>query len=78
VAALGADEVVLMTDAVAVHAGTLHFLLSTIPTQFDLKPYINLLKHDATMVSVGLLEPTPPRPSTSPSSTSGGPGSPVR
>ena len=58
---LGADDVVVMTDAepVAAHAGTVDFLLSTIPAPFDLKPYVALLKHDATLVSVGLLAPTP-------------------
>ena len=59
---LGADEVVVMSDddAVAAHAGSLDFLLSTIPTAFDMKPYIALLKHDGTLVTVGALTPTPP------------------
>ena len=56
---LGADEVVVMSDAeaVAAHAGSLDFLLSTIPEPFDLKPYVGLLAHDATLVTVGLLAP---------------------
>lgn len=59
---LGADEVAVMSDAeaVAAHAGSLDFLLSTIPTPFDMKPYVALLKHDGTLVTVGALAPTPP------------------
>jgi uncharacterized zinc-type alcohol dehydrogenase-like protein len=58
---LGADDVVVMSDddAVARHAGTLDFILTTIPTGFDMKPYITLLRHDATLVTVGALAPTP-------------------
>ena len=58
---LGADDVVVMSDAdaVAAHVGTIDFLLSTIPTPLDLRPYVGLLKHDATLVSVGLLAPSP-------------------
>lgn len=59
---LGADEVVVMSDGddVAAQAGSVDFLLSTIPTTFDMKPYISLLKHDGTLVTVGTLAPTPP------------------
>jgi uncharacterized zinc-type alcohol dehydrogenase-like protein len=59
---LGADEAVLMTDedAVADHAASVDFLLSTIPTPFDLKPYLSLVKHDGALVSVGMLEPSLP------------------
>ena len=58
---IGADEVVVMSDteAVAAHAASLDFLLSTIPRAFDMKPYVSLLKHDATFVTVGALVPTP-------------------
>lgn len=47
-------------DDVARHAASVDFLLSTIPTSFDLRPYLSLVKHDGTMVSVGMLEPTLP------------------
>ncbi|HEY3374575.1 MAG TPA: NAD(P)-dependent alcohol dehydrogenase [Candidatus Aquicultor sp.] len=59
---LGADEVVAMSDAddVAARAASLDFLLATIPQAFDMKPYISLLKHDATFVTVGALAPVPP------------------
>jgi uncharacterized zinc-type alcohol dehydrogenase-like protein len=61
-AELGADEVVLMSDsgAVAEHASSIDFLLSTIPTAFDMKPYISLVKHDGMLVTVGMLEPSLP------------------
>ncbi|MFG6444639.1 NAD(P)-dependent alcohol dehydrogenase [Microbacterium sp. P07] len=57
--ALGADEVILMTDddALEQHAGTVDFLLTTIPTPFDFNPYIGLLAHDGALVTVGMLEP---------------------
>ena len=56
---LGDDEVVVMVDAEALtaHAASLDFLLSTIPTPFDMKPYVSLVKHDGVLVSVGMLEP---------------------
>jgi uncharacterized zinc-type alcohol dehydrogenase-like protein len=56
---LGADEVVVMDDeqALAAHAASLDVLLSTIPTPFDMKPYLSLVKHDGAFVSVGVLEP---------------------
>ena len=59
---LGADEVVVMSDEddVAARAASVDFLLSTIPTAFDMKPYISLVKHDGTLVTVGTLAPTPP------------------
>lgn len=59
---LGADEIVAMSDEddIAAHAGSLDFLLVTIPTAFDMKPYLSLLKHDGTLVTVGTFAPTPP------------------
>lgn len=56
---LGADEVLISTDAEAMkkHADTFDFLLNTIPVGHDANPYINLLKRDATMVLVGAIEP---------------------
>jgi alcohol dehydrogenase (NADP+) len=54
---LGADEVLLSTDpeAMARHAGSFDFLLNTVPVSHDLKPYMGLLKRDASMVLVGVL-----------------------
>jgi uncharacterized zinc-type alcohol dehydrogenase-like protein len=59
--ALGADEVIDMTDhdAVDEHAGSIDFLLSTIPTAFDMKPYVSLVAHDGVLITVGMLEPIP-------------------
>ena len=60
--ALGADEVLDMTDedAVAARAGSIDFVLSTIPTRFDMKPYLSLVAHDGAFVTVGMLEPVVP------------------
>jgi uncharacterized zinc-type alcohol dehydrogenase-like protein len=60
--ALGADEVIVMddSDALEEHEASLDFLLSTIPYAFDMKPYLALVKHDGTMVTVGMLVPSPP------------------
>lgn len=59
---LGADDVVVMSDdsQVEEHAASLDFLLTTIPTAFDLKPYVSLVKHDGALVTVGMLEPSLP------------------
>jgi uncharacterized zinc-type alcohol dehydrogenase-like protein len=60
---LGADEVLLSTDADAMqaHAGSFDFLLNTVPVGHDLNPYATLLALDGTMVLVGALtELTPP------------------
>lgn len=56
---LGAVDVIDTTDAEAmqVAAGTLDFVLSTIPTPFDMKPFVALIKHDGRLHSVGMLEP---------------------
>lgn len=58
---LGADEVVAMddADAIAAHTGSLDYLLTTIPTVFDMRPYVSLVKHDGTLVTVGAFGPTP-------------------
>lgn len=55
---LGADEVLLSTDATAMqHANdSFDFLLNTIPVGHDVDPYMALLKRDATMVIVGAVE----------------------
>lgn len=56
---LGATDAIVMTDddAVAAAEGTLDFVLSTIPTAFDMNPYLSLLRHDGRLHSVGMLEP---------------------
>lgn len=58
---LGADDAVLMgdSDAVAALESSFDFVLTTIPTAFDMNPYLNLIKHDGTLVTVGMLEPIP-------------------
>jgi len=56
---LGADEVLLSTDAKSMEAAqnSFDFLLNTIPVGHDVDPYMSLLKRDATMVVVGAVEP---------------------
>jgi uncharacterized zinc-type alcohol dehydrogenase-like protein len=57
---LGADEAVLSTDAdqMAKYARSLHFILDTVSAKHDVNTYLNLLKHDGSVVLVGL----PPQP----------------
>jgi alcohol dehydrogenase (NADP+) len=57
---LGADDVLLSTDADAMAAaqGRFDFLLNTIPVPHDFNPYLGLLKRDATMCVVGAVGPT--------------------
>ena len=52
---LGADEVVLSTDAnqMAKHAGSFDFILDCVAAGHDLNPYINLLKVDGNLTMVG-------------------------
>ncbi|AWH90055.1 NAD(P)-dependent alcohol dehydrogenase [Limnobaculum parvum] len=59
---LGADHVVLSTDAEQMKAVSNHFdfILDTVPQQHDLNPYLATLKRDGTCVLVGLLEPVEP------------------
>jgi uncharacterized zinc-type alcohol dehydrogenase-like protein len=58
---LGADEVVLSTDAAAMkkHAGTFDFILDTASAPHALEPYLSLLKQDGTITLVGLPEKPP-------------------
>jgi uncharacterized zinc-type alcohol dehydrogenase-like protein len=58
----GADQVVISTDTAQMEAaaGTLDFILDTVPVQHDLNPYLNTLKHDGTHILVGLIEPIEP------------------
>lgn len=57
---LGADEVVVSTDAdaVAAHAGSFDLILDTVSAAHDYDMYLGLLKLDATLVVVG----APPEP----------------
>jgi uncharacterized zinc-type alcohol dehydrogenase-like protein len=58
---LGADDVLVSTDAEAMTAaaGRFHFILDTIPVAHDVQPYINLLRPHGAIVLVGALEPLP-------------------
>lgn len=47
-------------DALKALKGAFDFILSTVPEKHDLNPFIELLKHDATVVAVGALEPMAP------------------
>lgn len=55
---LGADEVVLSTDAnqVAKHLRSFDMILNTVSAQHDLSPFLGMLKLDGTLVMVGLPE----------------------
>lgn len=57
---LGADEVVISTDASALqkHAGSFDFILDAVSAEHDLNAYINLLRLDGTLTMVG----APPKP----------------
>lgn len=61
-AQLGADAVILSTDAAQMEqgAGTLDFILDTVSAQHDINAYLNLLKPDGALVLVGApMEPLP-------------------
>jgi len=55
---LGADEVVITKDpsALAKHAGSFDFILDCVAAQHNLNDYLNLLRLDGTLCSVGLPE----------------------
>jgi uncharacterized zinc-type alcohol dehydrogenase-like protein len=59
---LGADEVLVSTDAdaMAAAASSFDFLLNTVPVGHDLNPYVQLLKRDRTMCLVGALDELTP------------------
>lgn len=61
---LGADEVVLSTDAAAMkaHAGSFHFILDTVAAPHDLDAYVVLLARDGTLCLVGAPEMPHPSP----------------
>jgi len=55
----GASQVLISTDkeAIAKQELTLDFILVTIPDEFEVNLYIDLLKRDGVLVTVGLLAP---------------------
>ncbi len=55
---LGADEVIISKDADAMlkHAATFDFILDTVSAEHDINAYLNLLKRDATLCTVGAPE----------------------
>jgi len=57
---LGADEAVLSTDAEQMkqYSRSLHLILDTVSAKHDVNTYLNLLRHDGSVVLVGL----PPEP----------------
>ncbi len=57
---LGADEAVLSTDAEQVkkYARKMHFIIDTVSAKHDVNTYLNHLRHDGSVVLVGL----PPEP----------------
>ncbi|MBB3655652.1 putative zinc-type alcohol dehydrogenase-like protein [Rhizobium sp. BK650] len=59
--ALGADAVLLSTDAKAMEASAfaLDIIIDTVPYEHDLSPYLNLLDADGTLVIAGSLVDTP-------------------
>ncbi|MDT0233394.1 NAD(P)-dependent alcohol dehydrogenase [Curtobacterium sp. BRB10] len=56
---LGADHVVVSTDAAAMHAarGSLDVVLDTVAVEHDLGPYLGVLDLDGTLFSLGHLGP---------------------
>ena len=61
---MGADEVVISRDAVALrrHAASFDMILNTLAVSHDLDPYISLLRLDGTLVLVGAPEHPHPAP----------------
>ena len=55
---LGADEVILTKEANwhAPHAGTFDFILDCVSAEHDMNPYLNLLKRDGVLCTVGVPE----------------------
>jgi uncharacterized zinc-type alcohol dehydrogenase-like protein len=58
---LGAHDVLLATEAKAMRAASqrFDFILDTVPVAHDLGPYLRLLKLDATLVLVGVIDMMP-------------------
>jgi uncharacterized zinc-type alcohol dehydrogenase-like protein len=61
---LGADEVVISTDAAAMqnHAGSFDFIINTVSAAMDLSGYLGLIKLDGALVQVGAPEHPIPVP----------------
>jgi alcohol dehydrogenase (NADP+) len=57
---LGADEAVLSSDPeqMAKYSRKIHFIIDTVSAKHDVNTYLNLLRHDGSVVLVGL----PPQP----------------
>ncbi|MFD2236123.1 NAD(P)-dependent alcohol dehydrogenase [Aureimonas populi] len=60
--ALGATNVVLSTDPKQMEAiaGTLDFVLNTVPNSHDVNPYLAALKRDGAQILVGVITPLDP------------------
>jgi alcohol dehydrogenase (NADP+) len=58
---VGADDFIATKDEAAFkeNAGCFDFIFDTVSAQHDYNAYLNLLKHDGTMVLLGLAEPSP-------------------
>lgn len=58
----GVDRVVISTDPSQMEAaaGSLHYILDTVPVEHDLNPYLGCLKVDGTLLLVGQLTPLNP------------------
>ena len=58
---LGANEFIATRDesAFGENAGRFDFIFDTVSGQHDYNAYLNLLKHDGTMVLLGLADPSP-------------------
>jgi NADPH:quinone reductase-like Zn-dependent oxidoreductase len=58
----GADRVIVSSDEaqMSAAAGSLDYILDTVPVQHDLNPYLQTLSFDGTHILVGLLEPIDP------------------
>jgi uncharacterized zinc-type alcohol dehydrogenase-like protein len=65
---LGADDVVLSTDAARMSAvaGRFDLIIDTVPNAHDLNPYVATLRRDGTLVLVGFLGPVEPALNTMP------------
>jgi uncharacterized zinc-type alcohol dehydrogenase-like protein len=58
---IGADEVVVSTDAEAMarQRGRFDFILDTVPRAHDLTPYLHALRFDRTLCSLGMVQEMP-------------------
>ncbi len=58
---MGASDVIVSTDEEKMKeaANSLQFILSTVPYEHDISPYVDLLERDGVLVFVGVLVPQP-------------------